>query len=544
MAAPSLRIPVSADVSKFQEDMRRTGDIATKATLAITKQVIQMNAGFLASQGAAGAATIAFGRVLGVLGPIGLGIMVVRDAFKLMGYATDLAKQKIAEYNDVAEKAGATGFTTETFQRITKGAATAAVGVSDLTDALKKFNEVSTPKLGGSGLQQRLDTLTKAGNFTGNTGVSALGLSTDSEGRLRAIVQLVDQAMQKGERLAAIDLAETAFGPKVASALRADAGYLDQMLQKADALKQSQLISDADLGRAIELKERMDAAQKTLADKWKPVQDDLAKLGMNYHESWVNITEDLAKAVGYATDIYTALHKVPDWFANRIGNASIWKSITDATGAMGLNSTPESMGITTDPTEIAAGAKYDKLRAAMQNHANMTRSMQQASDIVNAVRGDKSKDPAKNVEEEADAFDRASDAIEKHINRLQADIEAVGLGAGSLAQLRAQADLTTAAQKAYGTVSAETAKNIQDMAARVGEAAAAFEKAKVASQIDFSQKAAFLSDTDVSIARQLAGVYGNDVQAALKSTEAKAVRATRSLRKVRTKPAKRGKESK
>lgn len=522
MAGPSLRIPVSADISKFQQDMDKTSSIATKATLAITKQAIQMSSGFLASQGAAGAATLAFGRVLGVLGPVALGIMAVRDAFRLMSYATELAKAKIAEYNDVADKAGASGFSAEMFQRITKGAATATVGVSDLTDALKKFNDESTPKLGGSGLQQRLDTLTKAGNFSGNTGVSALGLSTDTEGRLRAVVQLVDQAMQKGERLAALDLTETAFGPKVAAALRADSGYLDQMLVKADALKETQLISDADLGRAIELKERMDAAQKTLSDKWKPVQEDLAKLGMNYHDSWVSITEDLAAAVGYATQLYSALHKVPDWFANRIGNASIWKSLTDATGAMGLNSTPE--GLTTDPTEIAAGAKYDKLRAAMQNHANMTRGMQQASDIVSAVRGDTSKKPGQDQEAEADAFDRASDAIEKHINRMQADIKAVGLGAGSLAQLRAQADLTTAAQKAYGTVSAETAKNIQEMATRAGEAAAALEKARVASAIDFNQKTAFFTQDDVNIARTLAGVYGNDVEAALRSTDSPAIK--------------------
>ncbi len=57
------------------------------------------------------------------------------------------------------------------------------------------------------------------------------------------------------------------------------------------------------------------------------------------------------------------------------------------------------------------------------------------------------------------------------------------------------------------------------MAARTGEAAAALEKAKVASAIDFNQKTAFLTSDDVNIARTLAGVYGNDVEAALRSTD-------------------------
>lgn len=54
---------------------------------------------------------------------------------------------------------------------------------------------------------------------------------------------------------------------------------------KADQLKSTEIISDADVGRATDLKERMESAQKILVEKWKPVQDDIAKLGMNYHES-------------------------------------------------------------------------------------------------------------------------------------------------------------------------------------------------------------------------------------------------------------------
>ncbi|KYK45161.1 hypothetical protein A1D31_11050 [Bradyrhizobium liaoningense] len=525
MAGPSLIIPVGADIRQFQKSMNETTSLATKATLAITKQTIQMSAGFLASQGAAGAATLAFGRLLGAAAPVLLAITAIRGAFKLMSYATELAKARIEEFNAVTAAASATGFSTEFFQRITKSGGEARDKIDDLTRALEKFNQASTDKLGGSDIQKRLDELQKVGNFSGG----AIG-GNDSEGKLRSIVALIDDALQKGQRLAAIDLAETAFGPKVAAALRADSSYLDDMLRRADAINKTQLISDEDLGRAQDLQRRMDAAQKILADKWKPVQDDIAKLGMNYHESWVAITEDLAAAVGYATQLYSALGKVPDWFANRIGGASVWKSITDAT------TTPESRkaseeyyGITKDPRDVQMAPATDKLGAALKNYAAVTQAMRQAQDVATAVRGDTSKDPVKKVDEQANAYDRATESIEKHIARLQADAQAQGLGAAALVQMRTEATLTTAAMQAYGKVTPQVAAEIADFAKRTGDAAAALEKAKVAASIEFGAKTAFLSGEDVSIARELAGIYGNNVPAALGSSEAAAMRMVNAL---------------
>ncbi len=530
MPAPAIRIPVSADVDKFQRDMDKTRAVAGAATRAIAVKVIEMNASFLASQGAAGAATLALGRVLGILGPIALGVIAVRDAFRLMAYATELAKARIEEFNDVAAKANASGFSTEFFQRITKSGGEARDKIDDLAAALKRFNDASTPQLGGSDLQKRLDQLTKAGNFSGNTGVASLAGAGDSEGRLRAVVALIDQAMQKGERLAALDLAGTVFGPKVAAALRADSGYLDDMVKRADALSKSQLVSDEDLGRALDLKRRMEAAQQVLADRWKPVQNDLAQLGMNYHASWVSITEDLAAAVGYATQLYQALKQVPDWFANRIGGASIWKSLTDATGTMGLNSDPASMGVVMrDDPRFGETAANQKLAAALKNYHNVTRSMQQAQDIATAVRGDRSKNPADDKEAEANAFDRAAESIERHTARTEADTKAVGLGASALAEFRAAAQLLLAAQQAGIPVTQTLKDKIQDLAQDAGDAAEALARARVANDIAFGRQTAFLSAEDVAIARQLSSIYGNDVSAALGSSEAAALRLNNAL---------------
>lgn len=530
MATPDLNIPIKVTgLDDFKRKMQETSSIAGTATRAVAVQVVKMNAEFLASRGAAGAATLAFGQFLGFLGPIALGITAISDAFKLMGYATDLAKRRIQEYSDIAAKAGTVS--TDFYQRISKGAAGAKLSVDDLSAAFAKLNDATTDKLGGSDLQNRLDELQKAGNLAGNTGLASLASANDTEEKFRAIVGLIEQAMQKGERLAALDIAGRAFGPQVSNALKADAGYLDQMLQRADAISRSEIISQEDLGRAVELKERMEAAQKVLAEKWKPIQDDLATLGTNYEASWVSITETLAQAVGYATDLYKALHQVPDWFANNIGSASIWKSITEAT------TTPESRkaaeqayGISSDPAEVGMVGANAKLTAALQNHGNVKRAMQDASTIQAAVRGDTSKNPAKEVAETADQYDRAIEAVEKHTAKLQADTQAVGLGASALETFRAKAQLLTAAQQAGIPITAEITAKIDALAKAAGQAGEGLAKAKAASDISFGRQTAFMSPEDLQIAEQLRTIYGNDVPRALNSSEAAAIRLNNALR--------------
>jgi lambda family phage tail tape measure protein len=529
--APSLNIPIRADLTKFKSDMQNASTVAGTAVRSITKQVISMNREFLASR-AVGTATLAFGRLLGVLGPIALGITAVRGAFQLMSYSTEMAKQRIDEFNQLADKANASGFSTEFFQRITKSSAEARIKIDDITEALKRFNDASAPKLGGSGLQSRIDTLTKAGNFSGNSGVGAFGIASNSEGRLRAIVSLIDQAMEKGERLAAIDLASNAFGPAVADALRSDAGYLDDMLKRADAISQAKLVSDEDVARAIDLKERMEAAQKILAERWKPVQDDLAKLGMNYEESWVNLTEDLAAAVGYATQFYNALKGVPGLFADA-GNWSGFKALNDFFERHGLNSSLESIGAVPMDAPDMERAKQ-ALTAQLRNHMNVTRGMREATDVAFGVRGDTSKAPGDDQKAEANAFDRASESIAKHTARMEADQASVGQGAAAQERLRAEAQLLAAAQEAGIPITAEMAEKINKLAQNAGSAADALAKARVASNIEFAGKTALLSQEDVSIAQRLKTIYGNDVPAALASSEAAAMRFNDALRSVST----------
>jgi hypothetical protein len=181
---------------------------------------------------------------------------------------------------------------------------------------------------------------------------------------------------------------------------------------------------------------------------------------------------------------------------------------------------------------IAANAK---LRLALQNHANISKGMRDATEVQSIVRGDTSKNPADDKTDKAaekNQFDRASDAIEQHTGMMLADAKAVGLGASAVDQLRASFKLLTAAKQAGLPVNDALIAKIEKLANAAGEAGEQLAKAKVNSEIQFDSRTALLSSEDAAIARQLSSIYGNDVPAALASSQAAAIRFNNTMKQV------------
>lgn len=532
MPPPALRIPMLLNMDGFQKNIESAKGLTSTATKFITKQFIDMNASVLATQGAAGGAVLGFRSLLGVLGPLSLAISGIVGVFKLMGYATELAKEKIEEFNEIAEKAAKANVSTDFFQRFTKSGEQLRLTVDQVNEALERFNNASRDQLGGSALGQRVDELQKAGNFGGNAGVGALGNATETEAKLRATVQLIREAFESGQRLAGLDIAKNAFGPEITDRLRQDATFLDQMLATSQKLAAEKIISDEQVGQAIQLKTRLEDAQKILAEKFKPIQDDLAKLGVNYHESWIGVVETMSAAVENANALYGAIKGIPRVLAEA-GSSSFWTKLTEITGKLGLNSDPKSLGIIF-PGEpgFASDPAREKLAAGLNNADAVRRAMQQATDVQSKVRGDTSIAPAKAQADVNDQYDRAIEALQKHTARLQADTQAVGLGAGALEEFRAKSALVTAAQQAGIPVQGETAKKIDEIARAAGAAGEALAKARVASEIKFGAGTAFLTQEDVQIAQQLRGIYGDDIPAAMASSQAAALRLVDANREI------------
>jgi hypothetical protein len=140
----------------------------------------------------------------------------------------------------------------------------------------------------------------------------------------------------------------------------------------------------------------------------------------------------------------------------------------------------------------------------------------------------------KDGDEAKDAYDRAQESIEKYSARIQALADTEGKGAAATEELKAQAQLFTAAQQAGIPITDKVRDRIQDLAQDAGDAAEALARAKVASQTEFNTKSAFLTPSDLAIAQQLKGIYGNDIPAALNSSEAAALRTADALKQIST----------
>lgn len=460
------------------------------------------------------------GAVARVLFPLYVTYKLIKEAIDLVTDAWTLSGQKLAEYVALADKASKSDLSTDFFQRISKAAADAKLPVDDLQAALKKLSDVSADKLGGSDGQNRLDALTKAGNFQGNTGVAQFAGANTTEEKFRAIVSLIDQAMQNGERLAALDVSKTFLGDAATAALAKDQDYLNKMLASADAIKSTELISQADIGNALVLQNRLDAAEKILSERWHPIQNILVGLGLKMREGWVNIVEAIATAFDWLNKFVDKLANIPSSLIDKFVNLTTTPESRAAAAA--------SYGVVTDKNDPQwqMDVARQQLAAQMNNPANLMRARDETNAVQNAVFKDRSGDPDKKaVEETISAYDRAEESLLKYIEVTKASASAVGQSAAEQERARAIAQLTAAGLKDGLTPAAAAAQaQMSGLGDKAAAAADALARAKVASGIKFDRDTSLLSSEDVQIAQQLKSIYGNDVPAALGSSEAAAIR--------------------
>lgn len=502
--------------------------IAARSSTALTPiagQVATVGAAMAAwNPTIAGVAGSILGRLLPALRLLGTA-MLVYDAIKMVGEAWELGGKKLDEYRQIAEKAAAVDLSTSFFQKLTKAAQDAKIPVDTLTAALKRLNEAATEKLGGSSLQQRLDQHVKAGNFGENGGVTAYALANTTEERFRAIVRLIDEAMQKGQRLAALDIAGTAFGPEITARLRQDSEYLHNLQASTDKLSDTQLVSDADIGRALDLQRRYEAAVAILEQRWHPIQDLLTAAGVKMQEAWVAIVEQIALAVDGATNLAIAIGKTDlhDLMA-------FWGLIQQGANAVGdwfirNTTTPESRaaaekqhGITSDPAEMAKGtdaraAAVDRLAAGLKNANAVTAAAAQTNAVYNAVIKDTSKnidDQKKKHEEAADAVDRAINSVTRQIEAQKANTSAIGLSVGAHARLRVEAAEAAAVQANGGKITDEQTQKFARLKVEAERVAQAYAEQKAAAKAAFDLQTSGLSGVELQIAQLNYQIYGKD----------------------------------
>lgn len=452
---------------------------------------------------------------------------------RLLAEAWELGNAKLAEYVALSEKATASGVSTDFYQRIAKAATDAKTPIDALTEAFKKLNDASAATLGGTAAQNRLTELVKAGNFSGNSGVGQLQNANSNEERLRAIASLVDQALEKGQRLAAIDITRSFLGDQAAANLAKDSGYLDDMIEKADSIKSQDLVSAGTIANAVELQNRLDAAEKILSQRWHPIQDLLTQLGIKMKETWVDIVEAIAKAVDA---VFRLGEKIAEALSPVMGflktAGELWAKASPYL-AIAAASTPVTAPIA--PAVAASGYLFGDRsgtsQADAQREALLADARKRLAEGLNR-KFDTSHAPGNDNTPDTSAYDRATESLRKYIETSDAAAKSTDLTVDAQERLKAIAQLTAAGMKDGLTREAAAAKaELSGLAQQAGNAALALEKARVDSEIKFGRNTSLLSQDDVQIATRLKGLYP-DVATALGSVQAQGMRANNAFKEI------------
>jgi hypothetical protein len=468
-----------------------------------------------------GALKLAWDGIVATLGlVVSTGEAILRLGWDTLMFVPNyLAKQwtntteRLAEYIALAQKAGSLDISTGFYQSQTVAAEKLKITNDSIIKQMETLRTATADKLGGSTGQNRVDELVKFGNFDGNTGVGALKSATTQEEKYKAVVSLIDQAIEKGERLAAIDVAKTMLGADAAANLEKDSAYFDKIQSSADKLTGKDLVADADVSRALDLANRLQAAEDIISKKWFPSQrDGLNPLVMFFKEMWVEIVELIAGAFNWVEKITKSMLSIPSDLWAKFQN---WRHAGEAEGPQ--QETPDQ----------ALSRATANLRTGLQNKNTVDQAGRQTLSASDKLRPDKSHAAAPDEEDNA-AYERATEQLLKYIKVTDAAALSVDAGAGAQERLKATAQLMAAAEKDGTTVTAELAKEMDELATRAGNAADALAKARVASQIKFGRNTALLSPEDVSIATQLKHIYP-DVTTALNSLEAQGLRTNAAL---------------
>lgn len=213
-----------------------------------------------------------------------------------------------------------------------------------------------------------------------------------------------------------------------------------------------------------------------------------------------NLASNLDASKRAITDLAEAAKAINDKnFADGLKTLSgtVTKSLTDRE-RIEKNYQDLMKNANTDAKQMAAMAERDNQLAILSYNGRKKAAEEAAKAQESAVK----------------RFQTAIGSYDKHIAGVNAQIDAVGKGAGELAKLQTQYRLTEAAQQAFGTVSAETAAKIAKVAEAAGEAAQKLALARLASDIKFDRSQIGLSDSEASANAQLRRIFGDDLTSA------------------------------
>lgn len=487
------------------------------AQQVVTELVIDANTAgadqFSESMGKAGSAAATTVLQVAGVGVAVAGMLVGLRSF--IDYVGNTNKQLI-DLNDNAKLAG---MSTREFQQTLFAARTAGLTEKDFVSGLDKI---------GQDLTQASRGVTDFGKLFEANGLSIKdtnGKLKDTKTALNDIAGLMQNATPQVQQ-------------GIARIVGLSKDWVPLLREGADAIDLQKQVAE---GLGVIIDDDIIQKAKDFDREWRLA---IATWDTQFKASLVEILPMMVKLAGYAITIVEGIGKVSGFFmhtmtpVDEMGGADLTKRLDELKavrdlmkevgpeidkgtqfqmglkrGAAGL---PEDAGLNTVDAEISRVEELLKKKKELEGLPRVT--VNGSGTVLPAFGGDQN-----------DAVDRAINSLQRHTLQQEADAKAVGMGAGALAQFRAEAALTAAVQANGGRITAQQAADFETLKQRAIAAAEAMAKARVAADIKFGRDTGFLSQEDVQIAQQLKAIYP-DVATALASVEAQGIRVNNAMR--------------
>jgi hypothetical protein len=508
-----LVVQLGAKLDKFAADMNEAGDIADRAVSDIESKFASLNP----TMGGFSTLGVAAAGVTGIVGSL------LTSLVKVNSELADL--QRNAEY---------AGITAERFQRIQYAAGQGGVSSKE---SVEDIRNVARLLADAKENENSLTRLLEANNIKYKDRNGQVIKLNDLLTIAGGLLNKFDSMPEKVKAAQMLGLSE-----RWVEALRNGSAAFEEVAASAE--KNGAIIDDATVAKAALFDKAWNQSTANLAVQFKSVAADIA----GWLDGLIDKANDLVTAAvksqgipsGSGQEKFDAYADAAAIFAK---NASGAAQDIDQVARVIDRMQKSGKG---DP-EIISALELIRAKAELARQMLLQLNQSQAATIFPegvptpkprpAGADDANPNAAKlpvrgKGGDTADAFDRASESIAKHTSRLDADSRSAGKGKAAQEELRAETQLFAAAQQAGIPITDKMRDKIQDLAQDAGDAAAALAKAKVVADTDFGLKTAFLTQEDADIARQLRDIYGNDIPAALNSTEAAAIRSTNALRAI------------
>lgn len=506
-----LVVQLGAKLDQFASDMNRAGDMADSAVGRIEQSFASLNP------------------TLGGFATLGLSITgVVGSAGALL---TALASVN-SELADIQKNAAFSNISTERFQQIQFAAGQSGISNSQSTADLASVSKLlADAKYNENSLTKVLDENNIKYKDRNGDVISLNQLLTIAGGLLGKFDSIPD----KTKAAQMLGLSEGWVG-----ALHDGSAAFDAVAKSAS---DAGVIIDAQtIAKAADFDRAWKASSAQLGAEFKAVSADIAAYldGLidkaNGFIASLNLSQGIAPGSGQ--DKFNAIADALDVVRkDATGAAQDVAQLTRVIDQLNASGTGDK--------EIVAG--LEEIRAKAQLAAQMIQQVneqQSKQAFPGGVPLPAARPAAANTptgggklpsrDNASDAYDRAQASIAKLTARTEAEADAQGLGAAALAETKAQAQLLTAAQQAGIPITQKVIDHMQDLAQDAGIAADALAKAKVASDISRGSQTALFTPEDLAIANQLKGIYGDDIPAAMASSQAAALKFNATIKDLGT----------